>query len=318
MLNLPFRVAAKYALPGAACGRFHIFIFHRVLAQMDPLFPNSEPDIKRFDKIVRAISSVYNVLPLDEAVSRLHSDTLPARTACISFDDGYLDNYTNALPVLKKYKVPATVFIASHYMQGEIMWNDRIIEAVKQFDGKLALPSLGVNGYDCSLVENKRHILRVLVDKIKYLLPAERLDAVDEVEVLTKFKHKNRMMMCEDEVRELRKSGMLIGAHTQTHPILTSLDDVDSRREIENSKSDLEAVLGETVISFAYPNGRYGRDYNERHALMVKEAGFEFAVSTNSGVVKKTDPLYELPRFTPWDINISKFIARSIYVALGK
>lgn len=316
MLNLPFRVAAKYALPGAERGRFHIFIFHRVLAQVDALFPNSEPDIKRFDKIVQAISSVYNILPLDEAVSNLHSDTLPCRTACISFDDGYLDNYTNALPVLKKYKVPATVFIASRFMQGETMWNDRIIEAVKKFDGKFTLPALGVNGSDCSLSENKRHIVSVLIDKIKYFSPTERLDAVSEIETLTKFKQKTRMMMCEEEIRELRKSGILIGAHTQTHPILTSLDDAESGREIGGSKSDIEAVLGETVTSFAYPNGRYGRDYNERHALIVKEAGFEFAVSTNHGIVKKKDSLYELPRFTPWDMNISKFLARSICMAL--
>lgn len=316
MMSLPFKVAAKYALPGGVAGRFHIFIFHRVLECPDPLFPEAEPDIRQFEQIVRAISSIYNVLPLDQAVAHLQNGTLPDRVACVTFDDGYLDNYQNAFPVLKKYKVAATIFIATRFMQGEIMWNDRVIEAIRDYSGELVLPELGVEKIDCSKIENKRQVIETLIAKIKYLPSEARLDAVNSVTLFTGNRQQKRLMMCEKEIIELRKGGLLIGAHTQTHPILTALDEISAMREISSSKADLEAVLGETVTSFAYPNGRYGRDYDQRHVSMVESAGFDFAVSTNHGVVKKEDSIYELPRFTPWDRSINKFMARNIYMAL--
>ena len=316
MIDFPFRVAAQYAMPGGMAGRFHIFIFHRVLNKPDSLFPEAEPDTNRFDRIIKSISSVYNLLPLNEAVSRLQSDTLPCRAACITFDDGYLDNYLNAFPILKKYKAPATIFIASRFMQGEIMWNDRIIEAIRSFSDVFKYNSLNVKETDCCNDDNKRQVIRALIEKIKYLTPEARLEAVVDIESLTGFTQKERMMMCEDEIRVLHRHGVLIGAHTQSHPILASLDDAESIREISGSKTDLEAVLGESVTSFAYPNGRYGRDYDERHADIVKNLGFDFAVSTNHGIASNAHSLYELPRFTPWDNNLGKFMARNIYMAM--
>ncbi len=316
MISFPFRVAAKYVMPGGTAGRFQIFIFHRVLDRPDVLFPDAEPDTYRFDRIVKAISAVYNLLPLDDAVVRLQNGTLPDRAACITFDDGYLDNYLNAFPVLQKYKAPATIFIATGFMQGEIMWNDRIIEAVRSFTGVFELPELGIRKMDCSSISCKRDVIHALIGKVKYMSPEARLGSVTDIESLTGFVQKERMMMCEEEIRALRKKGVLIGAHTQSHPILAALDDAESRREISGSKSDLEAVLGESVTSFAYPNGRYGRDYDKRHTEIVEQLGFEFAVSTNQGIAAKDSSLYELPRFTPWDVSLAKFMARNIYMAM--
>ncbi len=316
MVNFPFKVAAKYALPGGVAGRFQIFIFHRVLERSDPLFPDAEPDINRFDQIIAAISAVYNLLPLNEAVFRLQSGTLPDRAACITFDDGYLDNYLNAFPVLQKYNAPATIFIATRFMQGEVMWNDRIIEAVRSFSGTFELNELGVEKIDCCNDHNKRQVIRTLIEKVKYMSPEARMEAVTGVESLTGFVQKQRMMMCEDEIRRLHKHGVLIGAHTQSHPILASLDDEEAIREISGSKADVEAVLGEPVTSFAYPNGRYGRDYDKRHAKIVEDLGFDFAVSTNHGIAAGSHSLYELPRFTPWDTGLVKFMARNIYMAM--
>ena len=94
---------------------------------------------------------------------------------------------------------------------------------------------------------------------------------------------------------------MQIGAHTSTHPILANVADDDARREIADSRTVLEAILRDRVGLFAYPNGKRGDDYLPRHVAMVRELGFDAAVSTHPGVATvATDPM-ELPRFTPWD-----------------
>jgi peptidoglycan/xylan/chitin deacetylase (PgdA/CDA1 family) len=117
-------------------------------------------------------------------------------------------------------------------------------------------------------------------------------------------------MMRDDDVRSLRGSGMEIGAHTATHPILTRLSSADARREINESREYLTAILSEPVSLFAYPNGKPGQDYTAEHVHMVRDAGFGAAVSTAWGVASKDADLFQLPRFTPWDRGPGKFALR--------
>jgi peptidoglycan/xylan/chitin deacetylase (PgdA/CDA1 family) len=103
---------------------------------------------------------------------------------------------------------------------------------------------------------------------------------------------------------------MEIGAHTATHPILTRLAPADARREIDQSRERLTAILGEPVSLFAYPNGKPGQDYGAEHVRMVRDAGFTAAVSTAWGVASTNSDLFQLPRFTPWDRRPAKFALR--------
>ena len=114
-------------------------------------------------------------------------------------------------------------------------------------------------------------------------------------------------MMTRDQVRELRRYSMSIGGHTVTHPILAGLPIADARREIDEGRRDLEDTLGEKLRLFAYPNGKPQRDYDKSHVKLVRELGFEAAVSTAWGVSSRTTDRFQLPRFTPWDSNVSKF-----------
>ncbi len=119
-------------------------------------------------------------------------------------------------------------------------------------------------------------------------------------------------MMTSDAVRTMRRAGMQIGAHTVTHPILARTDDADAEYEIVSSRQTLESLLQQPVTLFAYPNGKPGQDYCERHVQMVRRIGFEAAVSTAPGVsIATTDPL-QMPRFSPWDHTRLRYGARML------
>ena len=120
----------------------------------------------------------------------------------------------------------------------------------------------------------------------------------------------SNLMMTDDQVRSLSSSGVDIGAHTQSHPILSTLELGQAKEELAGSKKYLESALGIPVRHFAYPNGRPGIDYRMEHRDLVEIEGFEAAVSTQWGVASNMSDKWQLPRFTPWDKTPLRFMAR--------
>jgi peptidoglycan/xylan/chitin deacetylase (PgdA/CDA1 family) len=248
------------------------------------------------------------VLPLATAVRNLSDGTLPAAALAITFDDGYAENLTIAAPVLRKHGLPATVFVATGYLDGGSMFNDLVIEAFRSTERPaLDLASLGLGRHPLLSVDDRcAAIDRVLVS-IKYL-PAERRDLLArEILRIAGVDAPTGLMLTRDAVALLPESGLDVGAHTVTHPILAKASEADAWREIEQSKHDLEALLGRTVSLFAYPNGQPGRDYRDEHVRMVRDAGFSAAVSTACGAAHHRSDVFQLPRFTPWSRQPVRF-----------
>ena len=133
---LPLRMPLSLLSPNGRRGRLLIFTYHRVLAQPDPLLPD-EADAASFAAHMDWVREFCNVLPLPEAARRLRDGTLPARATCITFDDGYANNYEVARPILLQRRLTATVFIAVDAVERGIMWNDLVIESVRQAGGRL-------------------------------------------------------------------------------------------------------------------------------------------------------------------------------------
>jgi peptidoglycan/xylan/chitin deacetylase (PgdA/CDA1 family) len=293
--------------PGGQRGRLSILIFHRVLPTPDPLFPD-EVDAARFDELLTWLRHWMNVLPLDEAVRRLKAGSLPPRAAAITFDDGYADNRTIAMPLLQKHKLSAAFFISTGFLDGGRMWNDTIIESVRgtKLDS-LACKTAGISPLALGTTEQKRSALTTLINGIKHLPSTQRAEAVAEVAESSAAMLPNDLMMSSAQVRELRDGGMVVGAHTVSHPILARLEFVRAQEEVATSKHVLEALLGEKLGLFAYPNGKLDADYCGEHVGLVKSLGFEAAVSTNWGAAGAGCDLFQLPRFTPWDKDAGRF-----------
>jgi peptidoglycan/xylan/chitin deacetylase (PgdA/CDA1 family) len=244
---------------------------------------------------------VFNVLPLPEAVARLKAGTLPARSACITFDDGYADNLTLATPILKKHGLKATFFIATAYLNGGRMFNDTVIESIRRADtDHIDLRALDLGEHNIATPEAKALAISHILPVVKYLPLGKRENIVAELaQRVTRQPLPDDLMMTTEQLKVLHSSGMEIGGHTNRHPIIAKLDDAATWAEIATGKEWLEATLGSKVRVFAYPNGRPVDDYRPEQARVVESLGFEAAVSTQYGVsTRATDP-WQLRRFTP-------------------
>lgn len=304
------RALAGRMSAGGHAGRLSVLIFHRVLAKPDELFPG-EPDVEQFGRILSWLRDWFQVLPLDEAGLRLANRTLPPRAAAITFDDGYADNVEQALPVLLSHRMSATFFIASEFVDGGMMWNDKVIEAIRVCTlAGIDLHEIGLGTMSVDTVERRRAAIDQILVHIKHLDPAQREQSVESVRKACCADRLPGSMMTVAQLRRLHAAGMLIGAHTCSHPILTRLPDDQARSEILGSKAVLEDHLQAPVTLFAYPNGRPGQDYAAVHVQMVRDAGFAAAVSTAPGAADPQTDLFQLPRFTPWDRSRLRFGAR--------
>lgn len=303
--------------PAGERARLNVLIFHRVLPQPDPLFPD-EVDARRFSDMLGWVRNWFNVLPLDEAIARLSEGTLPARAAALSFDDGYADNHDVALPLLRQHGLPCSFFVATGFLDGGRMWNDTLIEAVRH-TRQAVLDLRGLqDGQGADLgrhpvgdIASRRAALGDLIGRVKYLSPEPRLACVNAIASRAEVRPADNLMMSSEQVRALRRAGMQIGAHTVSHPILAKIAEQDAADEIARSRDTLQALLGEPVSLFAYPNGKPGTDYlPDVHPRIVRELGFQAAVSTRWAAARRGDDVFQVPRFTPWDRSRSRFALR--------
>lgn len=302
-LNPIVRVLERISGPA----RLQILIFHRVLAEPDPLFPDV-PDARRFRELVRMFKRLYRVLPLGEALDQLRDQQLPAGSAALTFDDGYEDNYSVALPILKDEGVPATIFVATRFLDGGRMFNDTVWESFRHTTRNSAdLDFIGLGQVAINTWDDRRRLSEKVIDAIKYMDLDGRERAAERVAVELEVSPRSDLMMSSEQVARLPAECITVGAHTHSHPILTRLAPAEARADIVRGRVRLEQIRGEPIELFAYPNGVPGRDYARVHVDMVRDLGFRAAVTTAPGVHVRTGDYYQIPRFTPWRHDLPRF-----------
>jgi peptidoglycan/xylan/chitin deacetylase (PgdA/CDA1 family) len=309
-----FASAAVQGLASLLSGRagnrsLLILIFHRVLAVPDPMMPG-EPDVVRFSSQLDLLARHFTVLPLREAVGRMGAGTLPSRSVCITFDDGYANNCELALPLLRQRGLPATVFVASGYLNGGAMFNDVVLESLRVAPAEIDLSEADLGRYQLGDINSRRDIAGELILKLKYRPPQERARRASALARACGLPNPPNLMMSDEQVRHLHDNGIEIGAHTVMHPMLTAVSDADVRQELAANREYLERLVGAPIRSFAYPNGAPSRDYDSRHPQLVREAGFDIALTTAWGAAQAgCDPL-QLPRIAPWDRTPFRYAVR--------
>lgn len=290
-----------------------LLIYHRVMPAPDPLRPG-EIHAERFEQQLRFLARHFQLMTVSDAAAALREDRLPPRAACITFDDGYADNWTVAHPILARHGAPATVFVATGYLNGGRMFSDTVVEYVRLASGPvLDLQALGLGTHAIADTAQRLAAIRALQDQLKYRPPQER----DALVARLLVEHPvgalpDDLMLSDAQLRQLADAGHEIGGHTIHHTVLTTLDEAGARAQVQGGREALQALTGRPVRSFAYPNGRPERDYQARHVALLRELGFEAAVSTSPGAaVPGTDP-FQLPRYTPWGDSLAMFAARMV------
>ena len=293
------RLSARVMQLSGADASLAVLTFHRVLSDADPILA-SEPDAASFSAIMDLVAMHFAVLPLTEAVALLKARKLPRRALCITFDDGYASNYTVALPILAARRLPATVFVASGFLDGGRMFNDTIIEAVRRSPATLDLRDTGLGLHRLDTGAMRAQAVDAIISSLKYLPPSARALSAAAIASRAGLPERDSLMMSRGQLRNLHRAGVEIGAHTITHPILTAVSDDDAQHEIVNCKKELEAIVGAPVTLFAFPNGKSGVDYARRHVDMVRRAGFDAAFSTVWGTAHHGCDFFQMPRIAPW------------------
>ena len=285
--------------PGGRRARLAVFCYHQVLEAAD-LFRAGEPTAAEFARDVELIDAVFSVLPFGEAVARLATNTLPKRAACITFDDGYENNHSLAAPILEKAGVPATFFVTGGAIDDGVMWNDLVIEAVANSGGSPRLADESASLERPKASANPSQIVSALLQQLKFRPLDERWEIARRLYSDNVGDEPPRLMMSREMVSDLSTRGFEIGGHTINHPILKELPDEEARKEITGCREWVTTVTGAAPIAFAYPNGRPGVDFDDRHAKMVEEAGFQGSASTEWALAKGSTSPYSVPRIGPW------------------
>jgi peptidoglycan/xylan/chitin deacetylase (PgdA/CDA1 family) len=235
----------------------------------------------------------------------------------ISFDDGALDNYEHARPVLDKLSLRATFYVpVKHVERHDSPWHDhlsfallRCAAAVRQardvdFDRLLAPFGLCVSAFAAVLPDDARRLAAEGVAAAQSLPLERRGDAIAALEAALggpQVPGFAALMSC-DQVRELHRAGHEIGSRSLTHARLTELPDERLRDEVEGSRRALSEVLGAPVASFCYPSG----SYDARVLGAVRGACYECAVTTRWGLIRKQPP-FELARC---DMDFARLCSR--------
>jgi peptidoglycan/xylan/chitin deacetylase (PgdA/CDA1 family) len=274
------------------CQRLSVLIFHRVFRKKDAFFCD-DPDAEEFSAIMGVAAEFFTPLSLVDGLSRLSTGTLPPRSICVTFDDGYADNLTVALPILRRLSIPFTVFVASGYLEGRVMWNDAIVEAVRTAPGdKIDLSCYGFGVQPIETVAQRVALARALIRRFKYRPFSEREQLAGRLAQRYVPDLKSAMLTIP-QLRSLHAAGAEIGGHTLNHPILALTPTNTAWREIADNKEHLEGLVDRRIDLFAYPNGRPDVDIRPEHAGMVRRAGCGGAVTTQPGVaVADSDPYW--------------------------
>lgn len=309
-----------------------ILLYHRVAdVESDPWSLCVTP--QHFAEHLEVLQTYTHPMRLQQLTQDLQEGKRLHPSVAITFDDGYADNFHNAKPLLEQYDIPATVFITTGCVghQREFWWDEleRLLLQPRTLPETLHLI---VNGstyrwqlgetvhysqdtyqhHLCSDVEQEngaspRHLYYSLHKLLRPLLEGERRQVLDELliwagaEPVGRPTHRSLSLA---EVFALGQGKLLeVGSHTVTHPLLSTLSTDSQRHEIQQSKAQLEEVIGHPVSSFAYPYG----DYTAKTVGVVRESGFDCACSTVTDVVWQRTDRFQLPRVEVQDWGGEEF-----------
>jgi len=281
-----------------------VYMLHHISEKDKSRIPTNE-DLKVSQGFLEQLILKYrqkgfDFISLDE-LSRILSKSYRVDRPFVSFtiDDGYVDNYTNALPIFEKYQVPFAVFVATDFIDKRaVLWWDSIEDLI--LSNEIVLTSDGKT-YPCTTYQERWDTFRYLRERILELnqnrieQELQQMFCNYEIDWQRPIKEKG---MSWEQVRKLANHPLCtIGGHTISHPSLKKLSSSEAHYEIEEGRRKLEQVIGQPINFFAYPYGT-PNEVGERELQIVSEQGFKLAFCAYGGGItaKMNTQPYSLPR----------------------
>jgi peptidoglycan/xylan/chitin deacetylase (PgdA/CDA1 family) len=260
-----------------------ILMYHRFAAEDVPALERQCAHIRRY----------YAPLSMPKLVEMLQADEpLPDNAAVVTVDDGHRDFLLNAWPVLRRYEIPATVYLISGFVDGELWpWFDRVLWMFA--NTPLRSAEIVVTSQRMALDLAESGARDSAGQRIANLLPD--LSSAERAEILAELPERLKVTvpaqappeyasLSWDDARALAQEQVDFGGHTVTHPILSRMaDERQLAWEVSHSKARIEHELGREAVSFCYPNGRPS-DVDDAGVEAVKRAGYRVAVLAGGGL----------------------------------
>ena len=241
--------------------QFRILVYHDVGAENDRVIRGLNVSVqpRYFEKQMRFLKKYYRVISTEEFLHCIENGKSLARAVVITFDDGFRTNYLNAYPVLKKYNITATIFIATDFIDNtKLMWNHKLAYIFSREPMKL-YEALKAHVSDETLrhTVSRQDVETWFFSNYSKKLVAEIIDkALNELKVDEKsVAAQAKLYLTWEEVRTMGKDGIIFGNHSQSHPVLSKLSEDEQEEEIVGAKTCLEKELRQKTVPFSYPFG---------------------------------------------------------------
>lgn len=277
-------------------------------ASWHPLWPRLTPE--RLDLVLGQLARHYQFISLEDAVEIIAGRRAPVRNALVlTFDDGYRNNVSEALPVLRKHGAPGAFYIATGFVETQASyWIDRLDYALQRAPQEARLIEANGVTYDLRNLDRP-----ALADGYKRLRLGVKNSVPDDAQMLAEFDRISseleraagtsvKEIIDDDPYASVASWSQLaavagedvtIGSHTVDHCRLTGIPEGDVARQLTVSKQQLEDKIGRRCEHFCYPNG----DHDGAVASQVKAAGYRSAVTTDNGLNAVGDDLMTLRRY---------------------
>lgn len=239
----------------------------------------------------------YRLTGLDTLVQELREGRpIPPRTVTFTVDDGYADFSELAVPVFAEFDCPVTVFVVTDFLDGKCwLWWDQIecgILSTRKLSCTVSAPG-SPRQFSWDGVPSRLAAARAITSLVKYLPAARRTGIIGRLlgdldVALPAHPGREYAAMTWDALRAVTGTGVTVGPHTASHPILTMEDAETAEREIRGSWERLRAEVPAALPVFCYPNGDR-RSYGAREVGAVERSGLEASVSTTPAYVAGRD-----------------------------
>jgi peptidoglycan/xylan/chitin deacetylase (PgdA/CDA1 family) len=271
----------------------------------------SKPDKAQFEAHLKAVRASGEITTVEEAVDSIEkTGVLQEDSIAITFDDGYGSVYDIAYPLLRKYDIPATVYLTTGWIDGEfIPWWEDLADMITGLDFAkhsirdicevTGLPAERLNPAFRSDLEKKTRIHETLASHFRELPDRDVDQQMAELASMLRFERPDNQPrpLNWDQIREMSENGIRFGSHTRTHPNLRDCDASELERELLESRNEIEHKIEKPVTGFAYPYGQDIESYATAEPIMSRN-GFSYACTAVPGNNDGESNLYLLLRET--------------------